>query len=639
MKYSKVLPLIFLLMTLNIMAEGLTGKYYNNKTWTNPVQMTRLDSTVNFDWNNGNPGGGITNDNFSVEWTGFIYIPEDATYIFELRHDDDAKLIIDGNTVYSHNTWSSNNFRASSPQNLTKGCYPITTTLIEKSGGAEMMVAWKNDASFSSRQIIATEYLYTSSTCSIEVDVNYRLDECYWLNNSGLPEDVRDSSVNKYHATSSNSASITINNANPTICNYGTFSVKPDLVESEYTNGGDTADSLSVSFWIKADAAFPKWATIVSKTKKYNWNNGWGFVNRGNTSTQLTFFINRYNQNITDTTITAAEGWVHIVGTYDRSVMRLYKNGVEVDTRNYNNPVSNANDAMKLGFDGDSRDGTLIGSLDEVKFWDNTLSAVEIKKIYDNEISGKNYDGTPRVCPTCDANATAGIWGLIGIPADFRTATNKDVADVFDEFSGVDYNKPKNPDNSVNVNGWVLFKRDYNNANNDSSYSVVPYTGLDLEFGQGYWLATNKDVAWSENTLPSVDYNSTNPNCVRSPCVEIDLTSVNLNFGVPDNDPNDHTGRNRNNMLGFAGHTPVNWADSRFLVDGVSYTPSAVEAAGFADKQVWQYNPGPGANANGYTTCDDTTPGGCKLEPYKGFWVILHGITKNKTVKLLIPKE
>ena len=93
-------------------------------------------------------------------------------------------------------------------------------------------------------------------------------------------------------------------------------------------------------------------------------------------------------------------------------------------------------------------------------------------------------------------------------------------------------------------------------------------------------------------------------------------------------------------MLGFIGHKPVDWADCRFVIDGTAYTPSDAEAAGYADKQIWQYNPGAsGANANGYTTCDDTTPGGCKLEPYKGFWVILHGPTKGKSVQLLIPKE
>jgi hypothetical protein len=83
----------------------------------------------------------------------------------------------------------------------------------------------------------------------------------------------------------------------------------------------------------------------------------------------------------------------------------------------------------------------------------------------------------------------------------------------------------------------------------------------------------------------------------------------------------------------------VDWADCRFIIDGLDYTPTAANAAGYASKQIWQYNPGTGANANGYTTCDDTGIGACKLIPYEGFWIELHGLTKGKTVKLLVPQE
>jgi hypothetical protein len=81
----------------------------------------------------------------------------------------------------------------------------------------------------------------------------------------------------------------------------------------------------------------------------------------------------------------------------------------------------------------------------------------------------------------------------------------------------------------------------------------------------------------------------------------------------------------------------VEWADCRFLVDGVAYTPSDMNNSGYANKQIWLYN-GTGVNASdSYTTCDDTMP--CKLVPFEGFWIQLLGKTKNKTIKLLIPKE
>jgi len=466
------------------------------------------------------------------------------------------------------------------------------------------------------------------------VVVNYQMDECYWLNNSGTPQEVKDSSITLSHASAFNTATITENTINPPICNYGTFSTKPDMLQSEDASIGNTNQDLSVSFWINADTLFPQWATIVSKTRVWEWDNGWGFVNRGNASNQLTFFINHYSNHVTDVTIDTSEGWVHIMGTYDENTIRLYKNGVEVDTQSYANPIRNATDPIKLAYDGDIRDGIFIGSLDEVKVWDRTLSASEIQTLYTNEVLGNNLDGSNRDCARCETTVEARIWSFLGISGELRTSSPKTLGDIFDEFPASAYRQ------GAQANGWVTYKRTYSTTDNNSAYAIVPYAGEDLAFGKGYWLFSNSDVNWSSNTLSETDYNATHAGCVTSSCVEIDLESVNKNFSSPDNDPDDGSGRNRINMLGFIGKTPVDWADCRILVDGVAYTPSAAETAGYIDKQVWQYNVGSSiANANGYTTCDDLSPGGCKLEPYKAFWLILHGSTKDKVLKLLIPKE
>ena len=466
--------------------------------------------------------------------------------------------------------------------------------------------------------------------------VDYRMDECYWLNGSGgVISDVKDTTSNQFDATSETTASIDLTRRQ--ICMSGKFGFNGDRVRTDDTTAlSSLTNKVSVSAWLYP-TAFTQWSSAVQKTSTESWNNGFGLIHNNGDGTNITFYINNAFSNFSRVRASLTMNvWNHIVGVYDGSRLRIYRNGTLIQSRNYSSNINNSNRALTIGNDVSdaSYNDVWQGNIDEVKVWDHALSAAEVLTLYNNELAQNNHDGSSRVCPTCDANATAGIWGLIGIPADLRTASNRDVADVFDEFPAASYNVPSNPD------GWVVFKRDYSATSNASSYSVVPYTGLPLEFGQGYWLISKVDQAWSENSLPNVDYNSSNPNCVTNTCVEIDMTAVTLNFDAPDNDPNDGSGPNRNNMLGFVGHTPVDWADCRILVDGVAYTPSASEAAGYTEKQVWQYNPGAsGANANGYTTCDDTTPGGCKLEPYKGFWLILHGKTKNKTVKLLIPKE
>jgi len=485
--------------------------------------------------------------------------------------------------------------------------------------------------------LISMLLILTSMQAVVVAD--YRMDECYWLDNAGgVIDDVRDTN-NSLHGTSYGTAQTYRGSILKTapVCMASDYNLTGDHFSTPNNILLNTTNTFSISIWLNPVNFGAPYQIIAHKTTNY--------VDGFTLYTYVGYIVfligNGVNQAIVFNTVLLNQ-WTHIVATYDGALIKLYKNGALVASTPYTFGITNANAPLTVGEGVIASSYSYTGALDELKIYNHTLTPLEVTTIYNNELNGTNYDGTPRVCPTCGGTALAGIWNLIGIPADFRTAINKDVANVFDEFPAASYS------NFNAIDGWVVFKRDYNITNNASSYSIVPYNGLPLEFGQGYWLASNADVNWSTNdangalinALPNVDYNSTNIACVRAPCVEINLTPVNLNFGAPDYDPNDGSGRNRNNMLGFIGDKPVNWADCRILINGVSYTPSAAAVAGFADKQVWQYNPGVGgANANGYTTCDDTTPGGCKLEPYKGFWVILHGTTKGKTVKLLIPKE
>jgi len=466
---------------------------------------------------------------------------------------------------------------------------------------------------------------FNSGACIADPAVNYKMDECYWLNGAGgVTGDIKDSSQNVKNATSSNTASIAINTSNPSVCNYGHFSVEPDLVTTEDSTAGNTNGSFTVAFWMNADQDFEQWAVIVSKSKSYNWDDGWGFVNPTSAGTTMRFFINSYNGTHVNTTVTSADGWVHVVGTYDQNTLRLYINGSEVGTDTDTAAINNSSDAIRMGWDNNN-DGEFIGALDEVKFWNNALSASKINALYQNELNGKNYNDTPRTCPTCQATIAAHTWEYVGIPADLR-ASSYTIADVFG-------------DDIANTYGtdWRIYRRDYSDTNNSSEYTYLVNTTDVLEFNKGYLLGSSNAEIWDVNNLISVDYNATRSGCTADACVEIDVKVASLNDDVGDDLVGE--GPYRYNLSGFIGKIPVDWADCRFVIDGRVYTPSEAEIEGSVSKTVWQYNPGTGANSNGYTTCDDVSPGGCKLEPYKALWIELHGPSKGKQVKLLIPRS
>ena len=157
---------------------------------------------------------------------------------------------------------------------------------------------------------------------------------------------------------------------------------------------------------------------------------------------------------------------------------------------------------------------------------------------------------------------------------------------------------------------------------------------------------SKKDDQWDVSSLPPVNYISGITGCTASKCVEVDLKSVSLDSNATPPDDLLGSGPYRYNMTGYVGlKKPVEWGTCRFVIsdpDGSNkeiLSPADAETAGYAARQVWLYNPNQaGANGNGYTTCADNSPGGCKLLPFKGFHIELHGPTKNKTVKLLIPE-
>ncbi len=456
--------------------------------------------------------------------------------------------------------------------------------------------------------------------------VDYHMDECFWFNSSAIVGDVRDSSPFGSNATSEGAVAVTTNTLTPPLCNYGTFGATGDRVQVEDTTVlNEVSTELTISVWLLpvTGSSVVDWVAAVMKTSTENWDDGFGLANNAADNTSIKFFVNGIGNSVS--TALDMDTWNHIVGVYDGANLRIYKNGVEIQNTPYSNTITAVNNTLFIGNDlGDQYDDKWLGSIDEVKVWNYALTATEVQDIYNNESAGNNYDGTPRTCNTCSATVNAGVWELIGIPADLRTGTYT-VADLIGDDITTTYGTD-----------WIVVGRGYSDVNNSSWYNLLDLT-TPLEFGKGYWLKSLADATWDVNDIEAVDYNSTSAACPAARCVEIDIRSVALEDGVDDLLG---TGPYRYNLTGAVGKKPVDWADCRILIDGVPYTPSEAETAGYIKNQIWQYNPSSSsADGKGYTTCNDVTPGGCQLIPYKGFWMELHGPTKGKVVKLLIPEE
>jgi len=139
-------------------AGGLTGKYYNNMSLSEPPAMTRFEA-VDFDWGDLSPQPGIVNANqFSVRWSGAVIPRYSETYRFITRTDDGVRLWVNRQLIIDNWTAHSSTVDVSQPITLQADKeYPIKMEFYENGGQAVAELYWESSSQTS--QIIPPECL------------------------------------------------------------------------------------------------------------------------------------------------------------------------------------------------------------------------------------------------------------------------------------------------------------------------------------------------------------------------------------------------------------------------------------------------------------------------------------------------
>jgi hypothetical protein len=82
--------------------DGLKGDYYDGHDF-NTFVLSQRDAAIDFDWHHENPVPGLTAEDFSVRWTGWLVPPATGHYVLRLTVDDGARLWLDGRQLL--NEW------------------------------------------------------------------------------------------------------------------------------------------------------------------------------------------------------------------------------------------------------------------------------------------------------------------------------------------------------------------------------------------------------------------------------------------------------------------------------------------------------------------------------------------------------
>ena len=200
---------------------GLTGNYFNGMNFETNV-LTRVDETIDFNWEVSSPDAAINNDNFSVRWTGAIEPLYSENYTFYINSDNGRRLWINDQLIIDKwvGDWGT---EYSGQITLEAGQqYTFKMEYFEEVGGANAKLEWESTSQ--PRQVIAITQLYPNSLVTasensflesgISIYPNPVAGEYFTINLSHLKEEA---TANLYDAKGNLIYSQLLEKANPTI--------------------------------------------------------------------------------------------------------------------------------------------------------------------------------------------------------------------------------------------------------------------------------------------------------------------------------------------------------------------------------------------------------------------------------------
>lgn len=120
--------------------QGLTGEYYSNMHLSGRA-MIRIDKKINF---TSAPRRWFKEENYSVRWTGFLFVPKEGDYDFITYSDDGVRLFIDEKPVIDN--WTRHSLTKNQGTiHLTAGTHPIRLEYFQFVGVGGMRLLWKEE--------------------------------------------------------------------------------------------------------------------------------------------------------------------------------------------------------------------------------------------------------------------------------------------------------------------------------------------------------------------------------------------------------------------------------------------------------------------------------------------------------------
>lgn len=253
---------------------------------------------------------------------------------------------------------------------------------------------------------------YPIGTILGNATAEWYFDESSW---NGTADEVIDNSSSTNHGTSNPSGSgPDTTETNKVLCRAGLFDGTDDYIRIPHDASIQGTNQLTYSVWVRPDSwsgsginqimsksvhGGTETAAVTPRAQIGIFNENGELVGRAETAD------GRYNVY---TSLPAIGSWTHVVLVFNGNSMTLYKNGVVADNISPTKPSSIVFNSTTLNQNDDplmisKRVGTDVyyfdGYIDEVLVMQSALNPGFIQTMYNNYISGLNWNGAARSCP------------------------------------------------------------------------------------------------------------------------------------------------------------------------------------------------------------------------------------------------
>ena len=346
----------------------------------------------------------------------------------------------------------------------------------------------------------------------IKLVADYHFDECLW---DGTVQEVKDSSENGLHGRAVGDAD-TLHSG--LIDRAGYFDGYGDYVRVENDSKLQLSSDSTFLVWVKPDLDSTGRRGILFK----HYNNEFEIIMEN--SGWISFYHgDGHWESIAEPSgnrVTKGQ-WSHIAITRDsiKKLLTFYINGNRIGSTHYSKTVTSSSNILKIGARNDSY--SFKGEIDEVKLFQGTLEDTNISSIYNNELAGRNWDGTTRTPNSCnlldfgdanvanqpshgvDINLTLGDLIDSESSALINPSTQGDDQDKLDDEDGIvtlnaidiedssystNVKVTNNTSNQTFVTAWIDFNNNGIFEANEANDAVIPISANSVE---------TKTLTWS----------------------------------------------------------------------------------------------------------------------------------------------